>query len=642
VTRQVFQFGPYRLDAGRRVLLRDHELIPLTPRAFDVLLYLVGNPDRTVGKDELLHAVWSDVAVTEGSLSQAISTLRKTLGDTPGDHEYVATVPRRGYRFVGEAALEEPGGAEPPSSREARPSPSWRGGKTWPLIAAASVLLILSAGLTQWRRARPRPVGRIESLAVLPLQNLSGDPAQQYFADGVTDALITELAKLNPLRVISRTSVMRFRKPETPITRIARELGVQAVVEGSVMRSGDRVRITIQLIDGGSDSHLWSESYDRDARDILTLQAEVARAIAGQIHVALAPGHLAPLPASRPVSLAAHEAYLRGRFFWNKRNAEGLQEALRQFHEALGTDAGYAAAHAGLADTYAVLPSYGLAPPEKAFPLARAAAARALELDDGLAEAHASLGFTRFHYDWDWEGALRELRRASDLNPSYATARQWHAEILAAQGRHAEALDEILEARRLDPLSVVIQTNVGRSLFLARRYEEAVRELEAATLMDRHFAWAYGLLAMARAHAGRTREAISAADTARDLGNGASEPLTYVEALAGDHAAARTRLRTLEDGAHASSGGAYYLAGIHALLGDRASTMRWLDRAIAERHPLIVFAGVDPAFDGVRADPAFAALLRRIGASPPVAAPPAVSRAGDAARPAEPGSTPSR
>ena len=623
--RQVFRFGPYRLDAERRVLLRAGQSIPLTPRAFEVLLYLVRNPGQTVDKDELLHAVWSDVAVTEGNLAQAISTLRKALGDSPADHQFVVTAPRHGYRFVGEVVLERPG-VEPLPPDSGHPSLArWRRRPGALAVAATSLLLLIAAGVTQLLRSRPHSTRRIESLAVLPLDNLSGDPAQQYFADGMTDALITELAKLDPLRVISRTSVMRFRNAKTPVARIARELGVQAVVEGTVMRSGDRVRITIQLIDAGADAHLWSESYERNAENILTLQSEVARAIAGQIHVVLTPEHEARLRASHPVPPAAQEAYLRGRFFWNKRTAEGLQEALRQFQEAVRRDAGYAAAHAGLADTYAVLPSYGLAAPDKAFPLARAAAARALELDDGLAEAHASLGFTRFHFDWDWEGAARELQRARELNPSYATARQWYAEILSARGKHAEALDEIRLARETDPLSVVIQANLGRLLLFARRYDEAVQELEQAALMDRQFAWAYALLALARAHAGRTGEATAAAETARALSGGASEPLAYVEALRGDRSAARGRLRAIESRAQGSSGESYYVAGIHAVLGDQGNAMRWLERAVAERHSSLVFAAVDPAFDRMRADPRFAALLERIGASPPAAPIPARS-----------------
>jgi TolB-like protein/DNA-binding winged helix-turn-helix (wHTH) protein/tetratricopeptide (TPR) repeat protein len=607
---RTYEFGPFRLDAERRALLRDGEPIPLTPKAFDLLVVLVEGRDRVAEKAELMRLLWPDRAVEESNLTQNVFALRRALGDGPGDKPYIETIPRHGYRFVAEVRTVQGEAAAP---------------RTRPRVlgSVAMLTLVLAAlGAYRWSHARelgtPSPAGTITSLAVLPLQNLSNDPAQEYFADGLTDALITDLAKLSPLRVISRTSVMRYKGVSKPVREIAEALGVDAVVEGSVLRSGDHARITVQLIDAAADRHLWSDSFERDLGDVVTLQGEVARAIAREINVVLTPEQDASLT-RRPVSVAAHEAYLRGRFFWNKRTPEGLREAVARFEEAIRIDPDFAAAHAGLAAAYAVMPTYAVAPPQEAYPKARAAATRAIELDDGLAEAHACLGFVLLHYDWDWPGSERELKRAIELNPGSATARQWHSEWLTAQGRHDAALEEIRRAGELDPLAVSIQANLGRQLFFTRRYAEAIEALRTATRMEPHLFWAHGILAYACAHAGRHAEARDEAERARDLSGGDTMSVAYVHAVAGETPEAERLLPALEADAEKGFAESYYVAGARAVLGHREPALGWLLRAERDRSPMLMFLGVDPAFDKLRDDPRFAALLRRVGLSPPPA-----------------------
>ena len=607
MSRRTYEFGPFRLDAERRQLLRGDEPIVLTPKAFDLLVVLVEGRDRTTEKADLMRLVWPDRAVEESNLTQNVFALRKALGDGPDGEPYIETIPRHGYRFVAEVRIAE-GKAAPPRARTRKP-----------VVAAALALVLAALGAYRWSHARehrtPSPGAAVTSLAVLPLQNLSNDAAQEYFADGLTDALITDLAKLSPLRVISRTSVMQYKGVNKPVREIAEALGVDAIVEGSVLRSGDRARITVQLIDAAADRHLWSESFERDLGDVVTLQGEVARAIAREINVVLTPEQEARLTRP-PVSIAAHEAYLRGRFFWNKRTPEGLQEAVARFEEAIHIDPDFAAAYAGLAAAYAVMPTYAVAPPQEAYPRARAAATRAIELDEGLAEAHACLGFVLLHYEWDWPGSERELRRAIELNPGSATARQWHSEWLTAQGRYDAALEEIRRAEELDPLAVSIQANLGRQLYYTRRYPEAIEALRTATRMEPHLFWAHGILAYACARAGRHAEARDEAERARELSGGDTMAVAYVHAVAGETAEAERLLPALEADAEKGFAESYYVAGVRSVLGHREAALRWLARAERDRNPMLMFVGVDPAFDKLRDDAWFAGLLKRLGLSP--------------------------
>ena len=408
-------------------------------------------------------------------------------------------------------ALAESAGGSAVAARTAR-----RSRTAPPAIAlGASLIAILAAALVLYlprlrgRRAGPGGPVRVESLAVLPLENFSRDPEQEYFADGMTEALISDLAQIHSLRVISRTSVMQYKAAKRPLPEIARALNVDAVVEGSVLRSGERVRITAQLIEAKTDRHLWAKAYERDVRDVLSLQSEVARAIAREIEARLTPQEEARLASARPINAEAHEAYLKGRYSLNKQNEPAIRQAIRYFNEAIEKDPRGAPAYAGLADAYCALRSV-YASPREVMPAAKAAALKAVELDPSSAEAHLSLGQVKFYYDFDWPGAESEFRRAIELNPNLADAHDLFATYLAAMQRHTEAIFEIRRARELDPLSLLVMADAGWVYYLGRQYDRAIEESRKAVELDPTFWIAQAFLGLAYEKTGRFAEAIAA------------------------------------------------------------------------------------------------------------------------------------
>ena len=454
--------------------------------------------------------------------------------------------------------------------------------------------------------------GRIESIAVLPLENLSGDPEQEYFADGMTEALIADLAKVGSIKVISRTSVMQYKGVKKPLPEIARELGVDAVVEGSVMRSGDRVRITAQLIDAATDQHLWTESYERDLRDILALQSEVARAIAKEIKITLTPQEEALLASARPVDPEAHEAYLRGRYSWNK---EDVKTAVDYFERAIDQDPDYAIAYAGLADAYAILGLWGITPPAEAIPKARAAVQKALELDDTLAEAHTPLGLIKFYFDWEWSAAQAEFRRALELNPSYALAHDFYAVYLAAVGRLDEALAEIKRAKELDPLSLRMDVALAFQFRLSRQYDRSIEEAQKVLEMDPSYWLAQLNLATTYRAKGLDEEIVLEAYRKQHVLAGDSERVEAVDrgyAESGPRGAylevaemlvARSKLRYVSSIDTA-------LAYVYCERKDEA--FFWLEKAYAEGNPFLALLAVETDWDPIRSDPRFQDLVRRM------------------------------
>ncbi|MFQ5927272.1 MAG: adenylate/guanylate cyclase domain-containing protein, partial [Terriglobia bacterium] len=361
-------------------------------------------------------------------------------------------------------------------------------------FAVALIAIVLLAGVGWWLFRGGTPIvapGQITSLAVLPLENFMGDPEQEYFVDGMTEALITELSKIGALKVISRTSAMHYKDSDKPLPEIARELGVDAVVEGSVLRAGEEVRITAQLIHGTTDTHLWAKSYERDLRNILALQSEVAQAIADEIKLKLTPQEQARLARAQPVNPAAYEAYLRGRYYWNKRTEEGFRKGLEYFQQAAEIDPEYALAYAGLADSYNTLGSYAALPPNVAYGQGKVAAIQALELDDTLAEGHNALAWWKMDYEWDWSSAEREFRRAIELNPSYATAHHQYSHLLTAMNRTEEMLAESQRALELDPLDLIINVHLGARYYYARQYDQAIEQLQKVVEMDPNFPQAH-------------------------------------------------------------------------------------------------------------------------------------------------------
>jgi serine/threonine protein kinase/Tfp pilus assembly protein PilF len=460
---------------------------------------------------------------------------------------------------------------------------------------------------------------RIRSLAVLPLANLSRDSEQDYFADGMTEALITNLSKIGALKVISRTSSMRYRGTDKFVPEIARELNVDGVLEGSVLRAGERVRITAQLIHAATDEHLWAESYERDLRDILSLQSEVAQAIAQEIKIKLTPQERARLGRVHRVDPEAHDAYLRGRFHWNKRTEEALTEAIAYFKNAIEKDPSYALAYAGLADAYNILGFYAVRPPRETFPKAKAAALKALELDDTLAEARASLGYAKSCYDWDWLASEKVFKQAIELNPGYPIAHQWYGSTLTMMGRHDEAIAEQRRAQELDPLSVVISASVGWLLYYARRFDEAIEQSRKTLEMDPNFALAHLWLGWAYEQTGRYKEASEEAKKAVTLSGGSPyyrASLGHAYAQSGMKVEAEKILEELNEVPQRMYVSPYFLAEIYTGLGENEEAFRWLERAYEERANLLVFLKVEPKVDPLRSDPRFQDLLRRMNFPP--------------------------
>jgi serine/threonine-protein kinase len=457
--------------------------------------------------------------------------------------------------------------------------------------------------------------GAIRSLAVLPLENLSGDPAQEFFADGMTEALIARLAQIRALRVISRTSAMQYKGARKPLPEIARALHVDAVVEGSVVRIGSRVRVTAQLIDAATDQHVWVQSYERDADDVLALQAEVAKAIAEEVRIQLSPREQARLSAGRPVHPRAYEAYLLGRYHWNRRTASEIRLSLEYFEKAIEADPEYARAHAGVADAYNIMGDQRSIAPQDAASRALAAANRALQLDPQLAEAHTSLGFVRFFYQWDWEGAETAFTQALMLNPGYATAHQWYGEAVVAMGRFDEAVNEAKRARELDPLAIIMGTSLGDVLFFARRYDEALAAIRSVLAVDPDFPPANTDLGRVLTLMGRYDEALACFERAAAAGGthvNAMPGRAYTLALAGRADEARQVLEGLMVRRSERYESPHAIAVVHLGLGQREQALDWLETAWRERDRALVWMKVHPRLDPLRAEPRFQELLRRM------------------------------
>ena len=453
---------------------------------------------------------------------------------------------------------------------------------------------------------------------MLPLENLSHDPSQDYFSDGMTDELITELGQISELRVISRTSAMTYKGAHKSLPQIARELNVDAVVEGTVLRSGNQVRITAQLIQAPADKHLWAQSYEGDLRETLTLQRQVARAIAEEIRIELTPHEQDVLKSVKAVNPDAYEAYLKGRYFWNKRTADGMKKAIDYFNQAIEKDPNYAQAYAGLADSYALAGDwqYGVLAPKEAYPKAKAAATKAIALDSTLGEAHISLACCLDGFDWDWESAGKEFTRGIELSPGYATGYEWYGWHLAALGRHGEAVAEVEKAENLDPLSLIIGADLAEELLIAHRYDEAIKQSRKTMNMDPFFALAHYVLGEAFVQKHMYNEAIAELQKAIELSPGSTAfnaNLAYAYAVSGRRNEAVKILNDLKNQSQHGFSNAPEIALVYVGLDEKDQAMAWLEKAYAERfNPWVLMR---PAFDPLRSDPRFQDLLHRIGLS---------------------------
>lgn len=611
-----FRIGEWLIAPRANTISAGGRVVHLEPKVMGVLAHLAGRAGEVVTKESLLQSVWADAFVTEHVLKVAVSELRKALGDDARSPRFIETIPKSGYRLiapVSPAAVMEKITAEPaPDAR--------RGRRRWRLAAAALLLpalLLLAWQLTPLSRLLPagREPRAINSVAVLPLKDLSGNPEGEYFADAMTDQLITDLARAGSLRVISRTSAMQYKNARKPLPEIARELNVDAVIEGSVLRAGDRVRVTVQLIEAETDQHLWAQSYERDLRDIISLQRGLALDAARQVVGRVGREARQTLSGARPVDPPAYEAYIKGRFFWNQRTDEGLRKSVGYFEEAVGRDPEYALAHAGLASAYTVLGFNSPVAPHDSYPKARRAALRALELDPSLGEAHTALGAIKHKYDLDWDGAEASYRKALALDPGYATAHQWYAIYLMSRARFDEALDELREAQELDPLSLIIRVDRGWVLYTARRYEEAIAELRQTFEMDPRFPGSY-FLVLAYAKNRMYEEALT--ELNRVTGIYGESPVYvslrgYVHALAGRRPEALKVLEELNRRSRTDHSMPYQFALLHAALGDDAQAVAWLGRIRRERSSWQPFLSVEPELDGLRSALGFQTLLREIG-----------------------------
>lgn len=596
----VFRFGAFELNASEKELRKGGTRVKLQGQPFVVLHRLLENSSRLVSREDLRRELWpSDTFVDfEHSLNEAVNKVRVALGDSASKPRFVETVPRHGYRFIAPVErLGEETSASPP------PAPSKKSG--W--LAAAAVVVI-AAGIL-WLGLRPSREMNIRSIAVLPLDNLSNDPSQEYFSDGMTDELTARLATVEGLRVISRTSARRYKSTEKSGREIGAELGVDGLVEGSVRLADGRVRIVVQLIETATDESLWSETYEAAASDVLGIQDRVARSIARELQMEIE-------ARTRSIPPEAFHAYLRGRHHWNQRTERDFLRAIEYFDEAVDAAPEYAEAHAGLADTYSLLSVYNLQRPERAMPTAKRAANEALRIDPRLAEAHASLGQIAFLYDWNWSESEREFETAIELNPSYATTYQWYGVFLIAMTRTEEGLRTLRQAQGIDPVSLSLNENLGWALYVARRYPDAIEQFEKTLELDPSFGPALRYLGLTQLHLGRYEEALGTLERARSALMDAPEvqaDLALAHALAGDREEAQRMLDDLMKESDERYISPFLIASFHAGLGRFDEALGWLERAVEERVAYVVFLGVDPAFDPLRAHPRFQALLGRIG-----------------------------
>ena len=483
------------------------------------------------------------------------------------------------------------------------------------ILAATVVAVVFALNIGGWQeRVFGGGSKPIRSLAVLPLENLSGDPEQEYFADGMTEALITELGKISALRVISRQSVMRYKDTDKPVPEIARELNVDAVVEGSVLRDGERVRIAAQLVQAAPERHLWAESYERDLSDILVLQGEVARAITREIKVAVTPAEETRLAGAHPVNPEAYQAYLKGRYNMEKWSVDARKTATRYFQQAIEIDPDCALAYAGLAEAYNLQAGAAI-PREEAIPRARAAAKRALEIDDTLGEAHASLAIIRVLRDWDWVGAEQEFKRAIELNPNDPNAYHWYMHYLIWMGRTRDSLDASQRALELDPLSPTMNSQLGEYYVFTRQYDRAIAQFRKTQTMDPNFFPMYRFFGRAYLGKGMYREAIAVLQDAVTLSGGDPDrvaDLGYAYAVAGKRREALKVLDELKERSKHMNVPPFSIAVVYAGLGDEDQALEWLGKAHEERSWWMVTLNEFHAFDNLRSDPRFQELVRRM------------------------------
>jgi TolB-like protein/DNA-binding winged helix-turn-helix (wHTH) protein/Tfp pilus assembly protein PilF len=634
-TERLYEFGPFRIDPLKRLLLRDGEVVVLTSKVFDTLLVLVEHKGQVLHKDELMRRLWPDTVVEENNLTQQISVLRKALGERAGEHRYIVTVPGRGYSFVSEVREvcdedadlileertrslitinveeEQPCAQAHPYAAAPRRLPAAMRVAARPrvFLLALSLIGLTLALLTLFTYRRltdsaRRAVAPPKSIAVLPFKSLNAGAHDDILSAGMSDTLIAKLSNVHQLTVRPTSSIIKYAGAQPDTLAAGRELGVDSVLEGTVQRAGDRVRVTVQLLDVRAGRPLWAQSFDEELRDIFVVQDAISQQVAEAMLTRLNGDEQQRLRKHDTDSVAAYQAYLRGRYFWNKRNAEGLRKSVVYFQQAIDTDPSYAVAYAGLADAYNLLVGYHLAEKSSAESIqrAKAAAIKALEIDETLAEAHTSLAAIKFNFDMDHAGAEREYLRAIELNPNYATAHHWYADFLSMMNRPAAAMVEIKRAQELDPLSPIINTTLGEHLYYLRRYDEAVAQLRKTLEIDPNFYLAHYFLGLSYEQKGLYAEAIAELQQARNL---ASNNATMMLAALGHTYAVSGRKhearQTLNELLKLNDPAPYAIATVYIGLGEKQQASVWLQKVPGAEAEWLL--RTDPRLDSLRSDP---------------------------------------
>jgi TolB-like protein/DNA-binding winged helix-turn-helix (wHTH) protein/Flp pilus assembly protein TadD len=628
-TRRVVRFGEFEVDLRAGELIKQGIKIRLQQQPFRVLALLLEHPGEVVTREDLRQAIWPAGTVVEFDvgLDAAIHKLRSALGDSAEHPRLVETLPRRGYRFIAAVddavAPETAQGARPPAEPASTPTPQrrplvWAGG----MAVVAALLLAVNAGGLRVRLLGRSTPPRFHSIAVLPFANLSGDSAQEYFAEGMTEALVTRLGKNEALRVISQTSALHYKGTRETMPAIGRQLNVDVVVEGAVLRVGNRVRVTAQLIEASTDRHLWAETYERDLRDVLDLQDAIARAITNEVQLRLSSSQQGPVASTRarPVDPDAYDLYLRGRAEWNAWNERGSRNGIEYFQQAVQKDPSYAPAWAGLSDAYDALGQFNVLPPRVAWLKARAAAERAIQLDATLSEAHVSLAAVLTH-EWSWAAGEQEVRRAIALNPNNALAHQRYGYALSFRGQFDAAIREMRRALELDPFGPNKQNSLASTLGRAGRYDEALQAYRDVPDPDFNSELRHRRIAAIYDRKGMSREAMAEWLMALRLG-GKEEVAASVDSVyrVSGYAVARRAylwgdIRAAERRAESAypRPPSFVIATDYAMLGEKDRAIVWLERAFREREGLLMFLTVSPYFEALRSDPRFRDLARRMG-----------------------------